>query len=277
MTEPVDIAPTTELGGTARGVHFAVTPAGLAVVTLARPDRHNCFDDQMIERLSEIFDDIARQNGIRALILRADGTSFSAGGDIEWMRRQGAQPYADNLADARALALMFKRLDRLPVPSLALVDGAAFGGGVGLAACCDIVLCTPRASFCLSEVKIGLMPATVLPYAARALGARQARRYAMTAERIDAHLAMRLGLVHELLDDAAAMEHRADQLVDLLFRNAPGAMTEGKALVHDIVGCVIDDELIDVTAAAIARRRTTAEAREGFAAFLDKRPPAWAP
>lgn len=277
MVEPVDIAPVTELGETERGVIFSVTQAGLAVVTLARPEKHNSFDEAMIERLSELFDDIARQDGIRALVLRADGPSFSAGGDLDWMRRQGSQAYDENLADARALALMLKRLDRLPVPALALVDGAAFGGGVGLAACCDIVLGTPRASFCLSEVKVGLMPATILPYVVRAIGARHVRRYVTTAERIDAATALRLGLVHEVLPDAAAMEHRADQLIDLLFRNAPGAVIEAKALVHGVADYVIDDGLIEMTAVAIARRRTSPEAREGLEAFLDRRPPAWLP
>lgn len=273
--EPSDIAPGLALPELEAGVRLQLSPSGLAVVTLSKPEKHNCFDEATIDRLSTIFSDLGNQESVRALVIRAEGKSFSAGGDLNWMRRQAAQIYDENLEDARALATMFARLDALPMPTIALVDGPAYGGGVGLVACCDIALATPNAAFALSEVKIGLMPATIAPYVMRAIGARNARRYFQTGERIDAADALRIGLVSELLADAAAMEHKADRLVEAIFLNAPGAVARAKSLIAEIEFLEIDASLGELTAVSIAKRRATEEAKEGLSAFLEKRRPSW--
>ncbi len=274
-TEPSDIAPGLAQPDLEAGVRLQMTPAGLAIVTLAKPEKHNCFDEATIERLSTIFADLGNQDSVRAVIIRAEGKSFSAGGDLNWMRRQAGQIYDENLEDARGLAEMFARLDRLPMPTIALVDGPAYGGGVGLVACCDIALATPNAAFALSEVKIGLMPATIAPYVLRAIGARNCRRYFQTGERFDGAEALRIGLVSELLPDAPALEHRADKLIETIFLNAPGAVARAKSLIAEIEFLEIDDALGEMTAVSIAKRRATDEAKEGLSAFLEKRRPAW--
>lgn len=274
-TEPSDVAPGLALPELEAGVHLSFSPSGLAVVTLAKPEKHNCFDELTIDRLSTIFDDLSKQDGVRALIIRAEGKSFSAGGDLSWMRRQAVQVYDENLADARALATLFARLDALPMPTIAMVDGPAYGGGVGLVACCDIALATPKAAFSLSEVKIGLMPATIAPFVMRAIGARNARRYFQTGERFEAADALRMGLVSEVLPDAEALEHRADKLIEAIFLNAPGAVARAKSLVAELEFLPIDAATNDLTATAIAKRRATEEAKEGLSAFLEKRRPAW--
>lgn len=273
--DPNELAPQTEIPEPEAGVRLAFSPSGLAVVTLARPEVHNCFDELTIDRLSTIFHDLGQQDGVRALLIRAEGRSFSAGGDINWMSRQATQIYDENLEDARALALMFRRLDTLPIPTIALVDGPAYGGGVGVVACCDIALGTPRAAFALSEAKIGLMPATIAPYVMRAIGARNCRRYFQTTERFEAADALRMGLLSELLPDAAAAEHRADAIIEAIFAAAPGAVAAGKSLVAELEGADFDDDMAELTAVAIARRRATDEAKEGLSAFLEKRVPAW--
>ncbi|RJF87787.1 hypothetical protein D3874_12765 [Oleomonas cavernae] len=273
--DPNELAPHTEIPDLEAGVRLEFSPSGLAVVTLAKPEKHNCFDELTIDRLSTIFYDLGRQDGVRALMIRAEGASFSAGGDIAWMRRQATQLYDENLADARGLAVMFARLDRLPIPTIALVDGPAYGGGVGVVACCDIALGTPRAAFALSEAKIGLMPATIAPYVMRAIGARNCRRYFQTTERFDAADAYRMGLLSELLPDAAAAEHRADRVIEAIFAAAPGAVARGKSLVAELEGMAFDDDMGELTAVAIAKRRATEEAKEGLSAFLEKRRPAW--
>ncbi|MFA5121262.1 enoyl-CoA hydratase-related protein [Zavarzinia sp.] len=274
-TDMNEVAPGTELPDLEAGVRLEVSPEGLAVATLAKPEKHNCFDELTIDRLSTIFDDLGRQDGIRALIIRAEGASFSAGGDLNWMRRQATQVYDENLTDARGLATMFARLDRLPMPTIAMVDGPAYGGGVGLVACCDIALGTPKAAFALSEVKIGLMPATIAPYVQRAIGARNCRRYFQTGERFGAEDALRMGLLSEVLPDAVALEERMSKLVDAIFLNAPGAVARAKSLVAEIEDMPIDDRLGELTAVAIAKRRATEEAKEGLSAFLEKRRPDW--
>ena len=173
----------------------------VAWLTLNRPEVHNAFDDRMIAELLDALATVRNSNEVRALVLRSEGKNFSAGADLGWMRSMAAKNYDENIADAAELSRLMQELDELPQPTIALVQGAAFGGAVGLAACCDIALATPASSFCLSEVKIGLIPAVISPYVMRAMGTRQARRYMLTAERFNAEEALRIGLVHDIAED----------------------------------------------------------------------------
>ena len=247
---------------------------GVAVVTLNRADRHNAFDDGVIAALAAAFARLGADGSVRVVVLASVGRSFSAGADLDWMRRMAGYGPAENLTDARALAEMLRLLDGLPKPTVALVQGAAFGGGVGLAACCDIVVASERAVFCLSEVKLGLTPATISPYVVRAIGARQARRYFQSAEVFSAAQAQAMGLVHELVppDEVAA---RGEAVIAALLQGAPGAQAAAKDLVRLCEGRGVDAALIEETAQRIAARRASDEGREGVGAFLQKREPAW--
>lgn len=248
--------------------------AGTAWLRLDRPARHNAFDETMIAALAQALDNAARDPAVRAVALTASGRSFSAGADLEWMRRTARASAAENLADARGFAAMLAALDRLPKPTVALVQGAAYGGALGLIAACDVAFAADTASFALSEVKLGLVPAVISPYVLRAIGPRAARRYFLTAERFDAATALRLGLVHAVVP-AAELEARGRALLEAVAGNAPQAMARAKALVRDTASRPIDEALIDETARLIAEVRSGAEAREGVAAFLDKRAPRW--
>ena len=259
-------------------VIFRASPEGVASVTLNRPQVHNAFDDDTIARLSDVLEDLHGADGIRVVLIEATGVSFSAGADLDWMRR-AAEDFTeeDNLEDARALGEMLRRLDRLPKPTIALVQGAAFGGGAGLVAACDIAVAVEHAVFAFSEVRLGIIPATIAPYVLRATGARVGRRYCVTGERFDAREALRIGLVHEVVADAEALSAAGERLCDAIFAAAPGAIAETKDLIAEIAGQPIDRDLIDETAHRIARVRTSEEAREGIEAFLAKRRPRWAP
>ena len=251
------------------------TQAGVATITLNRPKVHNAFNGEVIELLSEILDDLAGADGVRVVLLDAVGKSFSAGADLNWMKHAASFSKEENLEDARALGEMLRRLNRLPKPTVALVQGSAFGGGVGLMAACDIVVAVRDAAFSLSEVKLGLIPATIAPYVVAAIGERQARRYFLTGERFDAEAARRIGLVHELVEDEPALIAAGERIVERLFTAAPGALAEAKELVSAVAGKPIDSHLIEDTARRIAERRAHGEAREGIAAFLEKRKPDW--
>ena len=251
------------------------TQAGVATITLNRPRVHNAFDAEVIELLSEIFADLAGADGVRVVLLVAAGKSFSAGADLKWMEQAARFTKQENLEDARALGEMLRRLNRLPQPTVALVQGSAFGGGVGLMAACDIVVAVRDAAFSLSEVKLGLIPATIAPYVVAAIGERQARRYFLTGERFDAEEARRIGLVHEVVEDGAALIAAGERMVERLFTAAPGALAEAKDLIEAVAGKPIDGHLIADTARRIAERRIHDEAREGIAAFLEKRRPDW--
>ena len=249
---------------------------GVALVTLARPEVHNAFDETLIAELTQALVALERDAAVRAVVLLAAGKSFCAGADLNWMKRMAGFGEKENLVDAMALATLLKTLSCLAKPTIARVHGAAYGGGVGLVACCDIVVATPTAIFSLSEAKLGLIPATIGPYVVEAIGARAARRYFLTAERFDAADAYRLGLVHDIvLPDA--LDERIDELLAALMTAGPHAQAEAKALIRAIAGRPIDDRLSADTAARIARIRKSAEAREGVAAFLAKRPAAWIP
>lgn len=247
---------------------------GVATVTLNRAQVHNAFDDDVIARLDGIIEKLGDDARVRVVVLAASGKSFSAGADLNWMRRMADYDYAQNLDDAKRLSRMLRRLAQCPKPTVAVVQGAAFGGGVGLVACCDVAIASERAQFSLSEVKLGLVPATISPFVIEAVGARQARRLFVTAERFDARTALALGLVH-VVCPADELETRAGEVIDALLANAPHAMAAAKALVRDVAGREVDDALLDDVAERIAKIRASDEGRDGVRAFLDKRPPGW--
>jgi len=243
-------------------------------ITLNRPDRHNAFDDAVIAELADMLDRIAADPAVRVVVLAANGKSFSAGADLGWMKRTAAYSVADNEADARVLADMLSRLDRLPKPTVALVQGGAYGGGVGLVAACDMAIAADNAQFCLSEVKLGLIPSVISPYVLAAMGSRAARRYFLTAERFDAAEAHRLGLVHEVAP-AADLAAAGDRLIACLLAAGPEALARAKQLIADVAGRPVDAGLKTETARRIAAARASAEGREGIAAFLERRKPSW--
>jgi methylglutaconyl-CoA hydratase len=249
---------------------------GSAHITLNRPEIHNAFDDRLIAELTAALAALASDDGVRVVVLTGSGKSFSAGADLNWMRRTSTYGEAENLADARALAKLMATLNELPKPTIARVNGAALGGGTGLVACCDIVVASSHAMFGTTEVRLGLIPAVIGPYVVAAIGVRQARRLMLTGERIGAAEAARIGLVHEVVA-ADELDAAIATILDHLLKGGPDALAGAKRLVHDLAGRPIDAELIDYTARRIAALRATPEAREGVAAFLDKRPANWLP
>ncbi|MCJ8315646.1 enoyl-CoA hydratase-related protein [Idiomarina sp.] len=245
---------------------------GIATLTLNRPEVHNAFDDVMISELLQALKDVEDSEQARVLVLRSEGKNFSAGADLNWMRSMADKNYQQNVEDAGELGLLMERLDLLSKPSIALVQGAAFGGAVGLAACCDIVLAQPRSSFCLSEVKIGLIPAVISPYVVRTIGERQSRRYMLTAERFFADEAQKLGLVNDVVDD---FEEPLNNLLDALLANSPQAVTACKELIRNVGSRPINKDVREHTIKAIAEIRVSDEGQEGLSSFLEKRPAAW--
>ncbi len=248
---------------------------GVARVTLNRPDKHNAFDDAMIAELKSVFDDLAGRENVRAVVLSSQGRSFSAGADLGWMQRMADYDYGHNLRDAEGLAAMLRALFELPQPTVAKVQGAAFGGAVGLVSCCDMAIASEAAGFSLSEVKIGLVPATISPYVIRAMGERACRRYFTTGERFDASEALRLGLVSGVVP-AEQLDGAVNELVESILGNGPQAVRSAKDLINDVAGRPIDQRLVEDTCAWIAHIRVSPEGQEGLAAFLEKRSPAWA-
>lgn len=247
---------------------------GVATLTLNRPEVHNAFDDAMIAELIAMLRDLANNDQVRLLLLTANGKNFSAGADLNWMRSMAQKNYQQNLDDANELAALMHKLDKFPKPTIALVQGAAFGGAVGLIACCDMALAEQGASFCLSEVKIGLIPAVISPYVMRALGERQCRRYFLTAERFSADSALTMGLLHQVVA-AGELASQAESLIASLLQNSPAAVSAAKALLHNIYNRKISNNVIAHTTQAIAEIRVSAEGQEGLTAFLEKRKPAW--
>lgn len=244
-----------------------------ATITLTRGEVHNAFDDALIADLADAFARVGADKAVRAVVLAAEGKSFSAGADLNWMRRMADYSKAENLADAKALAGLMRAIDTCPKPTIARVQGAAFGGGVGLVACCDIAVASDRASFCLSEVKLGIVPAVISPYIVRAIGPRAARRYVQTAERFGAAEAHRLGLVHEVATEDA-LDAVIGGIVGALRAGGPEAQREAKSLVA-LVADRDPADVADETARRIAAIRAGAEGREGLTAFLERRPPSW--
>ncbi|RUO49708.1 enoyl-CoA hydratase-related protein [Pseudidiomarina donghaiensis] len=244
----------------------------VAWLTLNRPEVHNAFDDRMIAELLDALAAVRNNNQVRVLVLRSEGKNFSAGADLGWMRSMAAKNYDENIADAAELSRLMQELDELPQPTIALVQGAAFGGAVGLAACCDIALATPASSFCLSEVKIGLIPAVISPYVMRAMGTRQARRYMLTAERFNAEEALRIGLVHDIAED---LKQAAQPLIEALINNSPAAVAAAKSLAMAVDQQPLNANTRQLTIERIAEIRVSAEGQEGLSAFLEKRAPNW--
>jgi methylglutaconyl-CoA hydratase len=256
------------------GLDAKIDDRGVAAVTLNRPAVHNAFDDALVTALSGAFKRLHDDQRVRVIVLRAEGKSFSAGADLSWMRRMAGYGEAENLADAERLAALMTSLRGNRKPTLAVVQGAALGGGVGLVAACDIAVAAETASFGLSEVKLGLIPSVIAPYVVDAIGVRAARRYMLTGERFDAREAHRLGLVHEL----AALERldeTAEGIVAALLAAGPEAVAACKALIDRVGRGPIDAAMVADTARRIARIRASAEGREGVAAFLEKRTPRW--
>ena len=250
------------------------TGPGVATVTMNRPDVHNAFDDALIVELTTTLAALDADATVRVVVLAAAGRSFSAGADLQWMKRMAQFSDDENLRDARALAGLMRTLDRMAKPTIARVQGAAFGGGVGLVACCDMAIAAREAVFCLSEVRLGLIPAVISPYVVQAIGARAARRYFLTAERFDAPEAQRLGLINGVVD-AAELDAAVASLVKPLLAGGPVAMAAAKALIAAVDNRPIEAGVIDDTARRIAQQRVCDEGREGVAAFLEKRAAAW--
>lgn len=248
---------------------------GVATLTMNRPELHNAFDDTLIAELTDVLKELDDDSDVRVVILAANGKSFSAGADLNWMRRMADYSREQNLADAEELAELMRTLNTLSKPTIALVQGAAYGGGVGLVACCDIAIASARALFCLSEVKLGLFPAVISPYVIAAIGPRASRRYFLTAESFDAGEALLLGLVHQVVADECELSDAAEGLVSRLLANSPAAMEGAKNLIAAVYGRQLDDALIADTAGRIADQRSSREGREGLSAFIEKRKPSW--
>jgi methylglutaconyl-CoA hydratase len=248
--------------------------AGVATVTLNRPEVRNAFNDEVIAEMTAVFSELGGREEVRCIVLAGNGTAFCAGADLNWMKRMAGYTRDDNITDAAALANMLRVLYQCPKPTIARVQGDVYAGGTGLVAACDMAVCVDSAQFCLSEVKLGLIPATVSPYVIRAMGTRAAHRYFLTAERFGAAEALRIGFVHQVvtpdqLDAAVAA------LAQTLVQAGPAAVKACKALVQDIAGKDITQLLIDRTVHAIADIRASAEGQEGIQAFLGKRKPNW--
>ena len=247
---------------------------GIATITLNRPEKYNAFDDLIIEQMTQAFEDIDADDSIRVMILAANGKHFSAGADLAWMKRMATFSYDQNLNDARGLAKMLSTLNYLSKPTIARVQGAAFGGAVGLVSCCDIAMATPTASFCLSEVKIGLIPATISPYVINAIGERAARRYFVTAEQFNVEQALKLGLVSEIVDDNE-LDARIAKLAEAIKKNSPTAVIAAKKLAMDVGNSKMSEHLIEDTCERIAGIRVSKNGQEGLSSFLEKRTPSW--
>jgi len=247
---------------------------GVGRVTLNRPDVRNAFDDALIASLTKAFDELDRDPAVKVVVLAGNGPAFCAGADLNWMKRMAGYSYDENLRDAGALADMLAALDGLDKPTIARVHGPAFAGGTGLVAACDIAVGTPEAKFCFSEAKLGLSPATISPYVMRAIGARAASRYFLTAEVFDATEALRIGMLSALVP-AIELDATVGGLTRHLLDGGAEALARIKDLIRQVAGRPIDNALRSDTARRIAEIRASTEGREGIAAFLEKRKPSW--
>ena len=249
---------------------------GVVAVTMSRADVFNAFDETMIDELDRAFEQLIDDDGVRIIVLASEGKHFSAGADLNWMQRASEASREWNFADARKFAAMLSRIDHCPKPTLARIQGAALGGGVGLACACDIVIAADNARFAISEAKFGILPATIGPYLVNAIGPRQARRLALTTTRIDARAAHALGLVHEVvaLDE---LDRAVDACLQELIVGGPNAQAEIKAFLGALEVGPVTEDVLEFSAQTISRVRGSDEAREGFAAFLAKRKPKWIP
>jgi methylglutaconyl-CoA hydratase len=246
----------------------------VAVVRLARERVRNAFNETMIAELKAAFEQLGTDGEVRAIVLAARGPAFCAGADLDWMRRMAAYSHEENRRDARALADMLRTVYECPQPVIARVHGDAYAGGMGLLAACDMAFAAAGTHFCLSETRLGLIPATIGPYVIKAIGENAARRYFLTAERFDAAEALRIGLVHEVMP-AERLDARIDEVLDALMQTSVHAVRAAKKLVNDVAGRGVDDALAADTAERIAAIRASDDGREGVRAFLDKRKPRW--
>lgn len=246
----------------------------VATVTLARPDKRNAFNDEVIAELNQAFTQLGSSEQVRVIVLAAEGKAFCAGADLNWMRAMADYSREENLADADKLAQMLSTLYRCPKPTIAAIQGDVYAGGIGLISACDIAIAVDSASFCLSEVRLGLAPATISPYVIRAMGARAAHRYFLTAEVFDAVEAQRIGLIHESVI-AAELEAKVAAVAKKLRNNSPNAVKECKQLVQYVAGETINETLIAQTVEGIADIRASVEGKEGVQSFLQKRKPNW--
>jgi len=248
---------------------------GVATVTLNRPEKHNAFNAEVIQDLKSEIGRASCDPAVRVILVVANGKSFCAGADAEWLKASVNLSEADNVADALEIARMLRVIDTVPKPTVALIHGAVMGGGVGLVAACDVAIAARDAFFAMSEVKLGLLPAAVSPYVIAAIGGRNARRYFLTAERVPADEAVKLGFIHDVVPDRTALAAAGERYVKEFLTCAPGAIADTKALIRDVTGRYVSDELMNLTAHRIAARRTSAEGQEGLAAFIGKRKPTW--
>lgn len=249
---------------------------GVAVLTMNRPAVFNAFDETLIAELDAAFEQLGVDDGVRAIVLAGAGRHFSAGADLQWMQRAAAASQDDNLADARRFAAMLARIAESPKPTIARVQGAALGGGVGLVCACDMAVASEAASFAASEARMGILPAVIGPHLVNAVGLREARRLALTAERIGAGEALLIGLVQRVVP-ADGLDTAIDALVTDVLAGGPQAQAETKQLYARLAPGPVTADVRELTAQTIARVRATPEAREGFAAFLAKRKPNWTP
>ena len=247
---------------------------GVATIRLNRAHKHNAFDDRIIAELDAAFTRVGSDPQVRVVVLASEGKSFSAGADLGWMQRMATYSREENLRDARALAEMLRKLNELPQPTIARVQGAAYGGAVGLVSCCDMAVGSVKARFCLSEVKIGLIPATISPYVIAAMGQRAARRYFCTAEVISAERARELGLLSEVVA-SEELDASIATSIDTFLGNSPQAVRGAKRLVLDYSDRPIDAELIEDSCVRIADIRVSEEGQDGLSAFLQKQPAPW--
>lgn len=248
--------------------------AGIARVWLNRPELRNAFNDATIAELTHAFTELSADASVRVVVLGGRGKAFSAGGDLNWMRSMADYTWGENHADASRMAEMFWAIAHCAAPVIARVQGDAYGGGVGLTAACDIAVASSNATFCLSEVKIGLIPATISPYVLHAIGERAARRYFVTAERIEATRAQHIGLVHEVTTPEA-LDDTVNAIAQAIVANGPQAVRASKRLISDVAGAALSAELRDQTARVIADIRASNEGKAGLQAFLNKTTPPW--
>jgi methylglutaconyl-CoA hydratase len=246
----------------------------VATVTLNRAEVRNAFNETAIAEIQQAFSELGEDAGLRAIVLAANGPAFCAGADLNWMKKMAGYTHAENHADALQLAQMLRTIYLCPKPVVAKVQGDCYAGGMGLVAACDIVVAAQEANFCLSEVRLGLIPATISPYVIKAMGEQAARRYFLSAERFDAREALRIGLAHEVTA-ADTLDARVADIVKALVGNSPHAVQQAKLLVRDVSGQAVSDALLADTAERIAQIRASDQGREGVASFLEKRKPAW--
>lgn len=277
VVPPVSGRWASTLIGDEGGIALTIHDDGFADVTMNRAKQFNTFNDDLIKRFTAIWDDLASRDGVRGVFVKSTGKLFSAGADLAWMKKTASYTREQNIEDAIRLGHMLSRMSRLPVPTIALVQGSCFGGGVGLVSTADISVGVSACKFTLSEVKLGLIPATISPYVVRRIGAAHARRYFLTAEAIEATKAHEIGLLHEVVEDQAGLDEWEAKFKKAILNNSPAAVAASKDLIDAVAGQPITPELIEDTAVRLCDARASEEGIEGLAAFFGKRKASWVP